>query len=204
MKYLRKSIQIILAVTLMLVLAPYVPAKAEGEGTESYGLWVGEVEVTSGNKDDILEDGGKAKYDPDTGTLTLADPALGTGLKNAIYAENLNLIIQGDVNLNATKHGIYVKGGSLTIEEGNITVNVKGEDNVSGLRAGTGLNIKGGTINITAESTGGILCNASGLRGENVNISGGKVDVNVIYSYHSRGIDVNTKISGGDTTLKSK
>ena len=34
-----------------------------------YPLWVAGVQVTSANKDDILGDGGKAKYDPDTKTL---------------------------------------------------------------------------------------------------------------------------------------
>ena len=40
----------------------------------SYPLWVEGVRVTSSNMDDILGDGGKAKYDPDTNTLTLNNP----------------------------------------------------------------------------------------------------------------------------------
>ncbi|MBR4462926.1 MAG: carbohydrate-binding domain-containing protein [Erysipelotrichaceae bacterium] len=204
MKLFRKTVQsILIAALMMLVSAPYGTVKAEGEGTESYNLWVGNVQVTSGNKDDILRDGGKAKYDPETGTLTFASPSLPTGLQKAVYSKNLDLTIKGDAKLNASVYGIYAEGGSLTVEDGNITINVKGGDTLAGIRAGTKISIKGGSLNITAESTGGVLCDASGFRSGSVNISKGTVEINVVNSYHSRGIEADTVISGGDMTIDS-
>lgn len=41
-----------------------------------YGLWVGNTPVNEDNKDDILNDGGKAKFDPATNTLTLNDSTI--------------------------------------------------------------------------------------------------------------------------------
>ena len=41
-----------------------------------YDLWLGSTQVTSHNKNDILNDGGKAVYDPDTNTLTLNEPVI--------------------------------------------------------------------------------------------------------------------------------
>ncbi len=59
------------------------------EDTE-YPLWVGGVRVTSKNKDDILDDGGKAKYDPETKTLTLNNANItNTYKRNCIYANSL-------------------------------------------------------------------------------------------------------------------
>ncbi len=63
---------------------------------ESYPLWVGGVQATSENKDDILGDGtGSAKFDPTTNTLTLDSPTI-TGIykEAAIYAEE-NLTVTG-------------------------------------------------------------------------------------------------------------
>ncbi len=55
-----------------------------------YPLWVGGNQVTSKNKDDILGDGGKAKYDPETKTLTLNNANItNTYKRNCIYANSL-------------------------------------------------------------------------------------------------------------------
>ena len=40
-----------------------------------YPLWLGNTQVTNINQDNILGDG-KARYDPDTKTLTLDDPVI--------------------------------------------------------------------------------------------------------------------------------
>ena len=42
----------------------------------SYDLWLGETQVTDANKNDILNDGGKAKFDPETNTLMLKEPTI--------------------------------------------------------------------------------------------------------------------------------
>ena len=49
---------------------------------EEYDLWVDGTRVNSRNYGDILGDGGKAKFDPATNTLTLDDPSL-TGAVNS-------------------------------------------------------------------------------------------------------------------------
>ena len=69
------------------------------EPAGSFHLWLGDTQVTAENKDDILNDGGKAKYDPETNTLTLSDPTI-TGLHNdaKIYAED-NLTIKGSYHM---------------------------------------------------------------------------------------------------------
>ena len=43
---------------------------------EPYSIWVSGIKVNSDNKDDILGDGGKAVFDPETGTLKLNDPTI--------------------------------------------------------------------------------------------------------------------------------
>lgn len=120
MKHLRKIILSILTIMMVFLLTPYGPLQAEDEETESYDLVVGGVEVTSENKDDILNDGGKAKFDPANGTLILDNPSLRTDLEAAIYAKDFTLHIEGNVNAVGSVFGIYVENGRLTIDSGTI------------------------------------------------------------------------------------
>ena len=140
MKNMRKMVLSILIVLMMLVLSPYEPVRADDGDPDIYGLWVGGVEVTSENKEDILKDGGKAKYDPESRTLTLADPVFDSGLERAIYAEDLDLIISGNVKAEGSAYGIQVKNGKLTISSG--TISAKGETAISS----RDLQIDGGKI----------------------------------------------------------
>ena len=81
-----------------------------------YGVWVGNKQVTSVNKDDILCDGGKAKYDPDSRVLTLDDPAIKSvysknGETYKIYSEKW-LSVQGSWHISSddkADFGIYSK-----------------------------------------------------------------------------------------------
>ncbi len=146
MKNLRKAMWFLPLMTL--VLMPFTPVKAEGE----YDLYVGGVQVTDENKDDILGDG-KARYNPETETLTLDNPTFSEGLESAIYANNLDLNIEGNVTATGKKYGIYVENGFLTINSG--TINAKGEIAVSC----TKLQINGGTttaINVPQEESNGV------------------------------------------------
>ena len=64
------------------------------EKVTTYPVWVGGTQVTSANKGDILGDGGKAKYEPATNTLTLDNPAITTTHENAvIYSESIDLTV---------------------------------------------------------------------------------------------------------------
>lgn len=71
------------------------PVRSE-ENTTFYKLWIGSTQVTSANLDDILGDGGKAKYDPDTACLTLDNPQItGKHAEALIYSEEAGLTIKG-------------------------------------------------------------------------------------------------------------
>ena len=64
----------------------------------TYPVWVGDTQVTESIKDDILGDGGKAKFDPETQTLTLNNPTISgekSGAKIYIYDNDKTYTIDG-------------------------------------------------------------------------------------------------------------
>lgn len=196
MKHLGRMIRGILAiVALMLILSPAAPARADGDVTDEPVLFVGGIEVTANNQDDILQDGGTATYDPATGTLTFNNPAFDEGLGSAIYARNLNLTINGDVKAEGTTFGIFVEGGTLSIGNGNVSakgeIAIRADDLVINGGIVTAVNIPGSqnqnvavyanniTVNdgeVSATATG---ANCNGMYASNdVSILAGKVTVN--------------------------
>lgn len=103
-----------------------VVLKEEEPGPVLYPLWVGGIRVSEDNKNDILSDGGKARFDPEAETLTLDLPQIaGTEEKSGaqILAEDLDLKILGkaELTLPDAPAGILVRRASLTLE-GNFTV----------------------------------------------------------------------------------
>ena len=61
-----------------------------------YGLWVGSTQVTDANKNDILSDGGKAKFGPSTHTLTLSNPTIsGVHNNSKIFCSDFDLTLKG-------------------------------------------------------------------------------------------------------------
>ena len=160
-------------------------------------MYVAGIRVTSENLNDVLGDGtGSVRYDPETGTLTLDDPAIDpdahyhpsevTPYETAyIYAENTSLTIAGKLDLykngshtNAL-YGIWVKGAgsSLTISE-NADLYAYGRP------------VTGG------ESHGsyGILCDGS------MTVNGGS-----LWAYGSTSIDVkgDLTINGGTVNARN-
>ena len=119
-----------------------------------YSLWLGETQVSSVNKDDILSDGGKAKFDPETSTLTLDDPVISTvfasenGEYCTIYAEGFDLTIKGrfDMPRDRADFGLFARDCDLTLK-GDFTI--KGTFFAVYARANR-LNISSGSL--TAES----------------------------------------------------
>ena len=90
-----------------------------------YPVWVGNTQIHSNNKNDILGDGGKAKYDPDTHTLTLSEPDIDTVIQigtdtSKIYAKNTDLTIKGSWHMaqgdGSSKRAVNVKYGNLTLD----------------------------------------------------------------------------------------
>ena len=140
-------------------------------GEEKYPVWVGGEQVTSANKDDILGDG-KAKFDPETNTLTLNSPTVSTNYKGAlIYAEGIDLNITGKATLKNenTAYGVLVKDGSLN-SDANLTVEVR----QYGVSATKSININGGSVNskTTGHGSDGV---GYALGGSDIKISSGTV-----------------------------
>ena len=91
----------------------------------NYDLWIGNTQVTSHNKDNILNQvngngNATARYDATTKTLTLSNPTIEGTKENAkIYADGIDLTISGGYTLIDNDaddiSGIKVNSGSLTI-----------------------------------------------------------------------------------------
>lgn len=166
--------------------------------TTTYPVWVGSTQVTSANKDDILGDGGKAKYDPDTNTLTLNDPTVTGSYEGAkIYAKAMTLTVTGKVTLSGADFGIDVRGysgylGRLIIT-GNGT-NIDAAGNTSGISAKDGVIINGGTIRASGS--------VAGISSATISISGeANVTATASAEPESYGIYASSGIGIFDTTV---
>ena len=128
-----------------------------------YGVTVNGITVTSENKDDILSDGGKVKYDPDTNTLT-ATEMLSTALNikgngatnivvtasNAPSVANLTVTDASDVSVINTGNSAPVINGLADITcSGEVEINSAGYIAVCG-----NLTVNGATdISVTTSAS---------------------------------------------------
>ena len=128
-----------------------------------YGVTVNGITVTSENKDDILSDGGKVKYDPDTNTLT-ATEMLSTALNikgngatnivvtasNAPSVADLTITDASDVSVINTGNSAPVINGSADITcSGEVEINSAGYIAVCG-----NLTVNGATdISVTTSAS---------------------------------------------------
>lgn len=129
-----------------------------------YDLWLGSTRVTSDNKDDILGDGGKAKYDPDTGTLALNDPDItGEWNKSKISAMK-DLTVKGSYHMTSPEadDGISAFLCDLTLS-GDFTFMGK----VTGIEAYDALTIASGSVKAVGENEYGIRSGSGMTIGEN-------------------------------------
>ncbi|MBQ8024854.1 MAG: InlB B-repeat-containing protein, partial [Oscillospiraceae bacterium] len=119
----------------------------------TYPVWVGGTQVTSANKDDILGDGGKAKFDPDSNTLTLDGLTLnGAYSEAAILVKGIDLTIVGSANVtNTSEAGISSpdpsSGGGITLN-GDFTIT-----GTTAIGSYPGVTVSGGTLKATATGT---------------------------------------------------
>ena len=122
---------------------------------ESYGVWLGSKVVTSNNKDDIFKDGGSAKYDPDTHTLTLSEPNISGFYKNGdntfrIFSYD-SLNIEGSYNM-ANSDGVTI--GLFS----NDTLTLNGDFTFMGTNhavyAANGIDIIGGSLTAIGNTMG--------------------------------------------------
>ncbi len=186
-----------------------------------YPVWVGATQVTSANKDDILSDGRKAKYAPETNTLTLNDPTVSGSHKKSIICYNpgpgdpdlLKITGSATINDGSTEVGILgiessielngtfnVTGTEWGIGAFNVTVSggtVTAHGGESGISSQKEIIISGGTVNATGDTKCGIESDEN-----NVTISGGKVSA----TGRTSGIIATVGsivISGGEVTAKA-
>ena len=150
----------------------------------NYPVWVGNKQVTYVNRDDILNDGGKAKYDNATHTLTLNEPTISSAYNSSkIYAEKWELTVEGSYNMTDadTDKGIYMYDKPLTLD-GDFTF--LGTE--YGIDANSDVTVKEGTVSAQGNS-----CGISGYR--NFTVESGTVTA----TGNSMGISCN-----GDITVK--
>ena len=125
-----------------------------------YGVTVNGITVTSENKDDILSDGGKVKYDPDTNTLTATEmlsTVKGNGATNIVVTASnapsvadLTVTDASDVSVINTGNSAPVINGSADITcSGEVEINSAGYIAVCG-----NLTVNGATdISVTTSAS---------------------------------------------------
>ena len=118
-----------------------------------WDLKIDGVIVYEDTKDDILEDGGSVRFDPDTQTLTLNNPVFGRITGNVIWSGLDNLTICGSGTI-ISEDMLAICGGweSLITLDGDFTIGTRKKD----------------MLDVPAIYTAGILC----FGGGNINIFG--------------------------------
>ena len=133
--------------------------------SETYNLWVAGKQVTKSNQNDVLEDGGSVKFDPDTHTLTLnnAHLTLGEdaeeGISSCIDSDLTDdmLTITGTASLSDAV-GIMTTG-PLTLDNATLTLTGESGDGVEdAIRAGRSnkdITIQNSTVTIAGTNAEG-------------------------------------------------
>ncbi|MCR5203655.1 MAG: hypothetical protein K6E47_01240 [Lachnospiraceae bacterium] len=141
---MKRSLKILFCLSILAFVIGIgnISAKAE----EKYNVWIGSTQVTSSNKDNLLE--GRAKYDPATKTLYCNDLQIkktlyyGKTPSGAFVEASGDLCIAGVLNMPddaENEYGIIVKG-VLTLE-GNITAYGK-----TAVYSGRGIYVNSGVV----------------------------------------------------------
>ena len=141
------------------------PTQAPTEAPETtYNVWVGSTQVTSANKNDILNDGGKAKFDPSTNTLTLNNPTINGSYNlqglyiSAKIAAITSLTVKGSYHMTSAEntYGVAIKNWNTLTLDGDFTF--CGEE--AGIYCDGSVVLESGTIEAFATSNDyeGINC----------------------------------------------
>ena len=163
----------------------------------AYPVWVGGTRVTEDNRNDILGDGGKARFDPSTKTLTLNNPVISGKYDQAmIYALGIDLTAEGKATLNyaeaATAFNVAADGGN----GGTLTLNgdfsISGSGLMSAVWADSCITVKGGSVTCAG---GGWGFNTNG----DIKIEAGTVEISSGFT-GIRAANGNITISGGTVT----
>lgn len=139
--------KILSLLTVFCLTLALVPTAALAADSTTYSVWVGNTQVTSENKDNVLASDGEiptVTYDPDTKTLTLTDAditgaqnrALSGGAKDAcgIYAmDDLTIELVGSSRITGApetqengNYGIFVSGNLTFTSDSSGSVNISG------------------------------------------------------------------------------
>lgn len=158
--------------------------------TDPYNLWVGGVQVTNANSNDILGDG-KVTYDFESCTLHFDNyngnmPGIHSGA--LIYSDGINLTITGSAVLNRTEgfmNGINIRNGSLTLD-GDITLTEAG---LNAVNAEKDIILKSGTIVIKGRSYGIRAGRNMYIRKEITSVTSDAKDNYSLYYYNNLDMD---------------
>ena len=178
--------------------------------SESYDLWVAGTQVTETNQNDVLEDGGSVKFDPDTHTLTLSDAHLTLGedaegdVSGCIDSELAEeLTITGTATL-SNADGILTEG-PLTLKDATLTLtgNIDGDIGEDAIRAGSSdedITIQNSTVTIVGTNAEGNFFNF-GIRCGKLTVANSTLDVKV---YGSAIEADELKASGAGTVITAE
>lgn len=161
---------------------PYQPE------SETYALWVAGKQVTKSNQNDVLEDGGSVKFDPDTHTLTLNNAHLTLsgdaeeGIYCCIQSELADMLtITGTATL-SDADGIMT-AGPLTLDNATLTLTGESGDGVEdAIRAGSqcdkDITIRNSTVTIADSNAEGDFFHY-GIRCGNLTVANSTLNVKV-------------------------
>lgn len=159
---------------------PYQPE------SETYALWVAGKQVTKSNQNDVLEDGGSVKFDPDTHTLTLNNAHLTLsgdaeeGIYCCIQSELADMLtITGTATL-SDADGIMT-AGPLTLDNATLTLTGESGDGVEdAIRAGSqcdkDITIRNSTVTIADSNAEGDFFHY-GIRCGNLTVANSTLNV---------------------------
>lgn len=185
----------LLALVLSLVM---VFALATNAWAVDYNIWVSGTQVNDANAANVLAgdaaNDGKVSYDAANNTLTLNGVTI-SGSGDVIKSnENLTLQLLGvnEVESNSGGAGIFVDGGTLTID-GTGSLTASGTS--SGISADN-VTIESGTVTATGTNGDGIYANKVTISGGTVTATGSND-----YGYGIYALEDNS--NGGDITISN-
>lgn len=195
----KRVLSVILALCMCISL---LPTTARAVEATSYQLYVGSVEVTSSNAENITDDD-KVSYDPETNTLTLKNATIEGGEYGIKYngGNTLNIVGVGNNTVTGNDYGIWATGaGSSLSISGTVTAAASGANTTRGICASNSVTILGDATNVTATSGSGGFDN-HGICANYVNIEGGTVSATgELYGIIA---NMNLAISGGTVTASA-
>ena len=173
----------------------------------TYDLWVAGKQVTETNQNDVLDDGGSVKFDPNTHTLTLSDAFLTPdGDANFTYWIDSDLTEELTITGKATLSNAdgILTDGPLTLKDATLTLTGNNEDGgEEAIRAGRSdedITIQNSTVTIAGTNSEGNFFNF-GIRCGKLTVANSTLDVKV---YGSAIEADELKASGAGTVITAE